>query len=449
MRRQLVYVLLIGIMLAACAAPNAGTVTPIPDAMPSTDTPPAPAATDSQPAATATTAATEAAPTDAPPTTAPPTAANTEAPTAAPTLSQPGVINPSDYTFELVADGFALPLLVTHAGDGSGRIFVLQQRGLIRIIQDGQVLPDPFLDLSGLVSPGGNERGLLGLAFAPDYAQSGVFYVHYTNLNGDTRVARYRVSGDDANRADPNSAEIILEEAQPFPNHNGGHLAFGPDGFLYVGLGDGGSGGDPLGQGQKLNTILGKVLRLDVSSGSGPYQTPPSNPFVGQADAREEIWAYGLRNPWRFTFDRATGDLFIADVGQNAYEEVNYQPAASPGGENYGWNFMEGSHPYGGNPGSQALVPPVAEYSHDEGGCSVTGGYVYRGSSLPELNGVYFYGDYCSGLIWSLVKTGDQWQATLFSESGFILSSFGEDEAGELYACDLRAGLVYKLVHAG
>jgi glucose/arabinose dehydrogenase len=349
-----------------------------------------------------------------------------------------------------VADGFDLPLLVTHAGDGSGRIFVVQQSGQIRILKDGQVLPEPFLDIAALVTHGGNEQGLLGLAFAPDYAQSGAFYVHYTNVNGDTRVARYAVSAQDPDQADPESAQVLLSVDQPFANHNGGNVAFGPDGFLYVGLGDGGSQGDPNGNGQNKNVLLGKLLRLDVSGGGETYSIPPSNPFAGQAGARGEVWAYGFRNPWRFTFDRATGDLYIGDVGQNAYEEIDYQPAASHGGENYGWNLMEGLHPYEGNPpAGAALLPPVAEYSHEVGGCSVTGGYVYRGPSLPELAGTYFYGDYCSGLIWTLVKSGDQWQSAQFADSGLTISSFGEDEAGELYVCDLRAGVVYKLARAG
>ena len=406
MNRQLVWIILTAALLAACAAPGA-TATPAP----ATPTTAAAASVTEQPAATATVVTA----TEVPPT-APPTNTAAPAPTATAASTRPAGGSPGDYVFEKVADGFALPLLVTHAGDGSGRMFVVQQRGLIRIMKDGQVLPEPFLDLSALVTPGGNEQGLLGLAFAPDYAQSGIFYVHYTDLNGDTRVARYRAPAPDADQADPDSAEVLLSVDQPYANHNGGYLAFGPDGFLYVGLGDGGSQGDPHGNGQNKNALLGKLLRLDVSGGGESYSVPPSNPFVGQADARGEVWAYGFRNPWRFTFDRATGDLFIGDVGQNAYEEIDYQPAASPGGENYGWNLMEGPQPYRGNPPAGAvLVPPVAEYSHDVGGCSVTGGYVYRGPGLPELDGTYFYGDYCSGLIWTLIKAGDRWQSAQFA----------------------------------
>jgi glucose/arabinose dehydrogenase len=347
-----------------------------------------------------------------------------------------------------VAEGFDNPVYVTHAGDGSGRLFVVEQSGQIRIIQEGAILPEPFLDLTGIAVDNAFERGLLGLAFHPRYAENGQFFVNYTDVNGDTAVARYTVSAGDPDRADPDSAQIILRVEQPYPNHNGGDLAFGPDGYLYIGMGDGGSAGDPQGNGQNLNTLLGKMLRLDVDSGE-PYAIPPDNPFAGRSIAQPEIWAYGLRNPWRFSFDRATGDLYIADVGQNAYEEVNFQPADSPGGENYGWDLMEGLHPYEGSPPSDAnLVLPVAEYAQSEGGCSVTGGYVYRGQALPELLGVYFFGDYCSGLVWALHRTAEgAWERALFTRTTFSISSFGEDEAGELYVVD-HGGAVYQLAAA-
>ena len=239
-----------------------------------------------------------------------------------------------------VAAGISNPTDIQSANDRSGRLFLVQQNGIIRILRDGAVLARPFLDISSKTT-GSGERGLLGLAFPPGFAQSQRFYVHYTDLQGDTTVAVYRV-GSDPNVADPASEIVLLKQTQPFSNHNGGQLAFGPDGYLYLGLGDGGSGGDPQGNGQNRNTLLGKLLRFDVESDPGRIRIPPTNPFVNTTGARAEVWAYGLRNPWRFSFDRDTRDLWIADVGQESYEEVDFQPASSPGGENYGWNRMEG-----------------------------------------------------------------------------------------------------------
>ena len=377
----------------------------------------------------------------------------TEAPTEpvsepAATVGPPGDFDPAAYHFDLVAEGYQRPLLVTHAGDGSGRLFVVEQRGVITIIQDGQRLDEPFLDVSEPVGDQSNEQGLLGLAFAPDYAESGFFYIDYTDTGGDTHVDECQVSEDNSNVADPQSCVNILFVEQPYPNHNGGHLAFGPDGYLYIALGDGGSGGDPQGHAQNPRSLLGKLLRIDPSGDEAPYAVPTDNPYMGSTQGRAEIWVLGLRNPWRFTFDRATGDLFIGDVGQNAYEEISYLPAGSAGGANFGWNLMEGTHPF--PPGSQppanaGLVPPIVDYAQNVGGCSVTGGYVYRGPSRPELNGVYFYGDYCSGLIWTLVPQGDAWLSEPFARTGFTLSSFGEDEAGELYVLDHAGGAVYRL----
>ncbi|NJL95643.1 MAG: PQQ-dependent sugar dehydrogenase [Anaerolineae bacterium] len=301
------------------------------------------------------------------------------------------------YAFVQVADAFRSPVYLTHAGDA--RLFVVEKAGRILILEGGQVRSVPFLDIEARVTSSGSEQGLLSLAFPPDYATSGLFYVYYnTGPAGDSVVARYRVSAADPNQADPASETRILEVPQPFPNHNGGLLKFGPDGYLYIGLGDGGSAGDPQNHGQDPATLLGTLLRLDVSDPSVPYRIPPDNPFVDDPTRAPEIWAYGLRNPWRFSFDRATGHLFIGDVGQGGWEEINHQVAGSPGGENYGWNLYEGDERFADRaapPGAE-LVFPVATYAHGNlldprrAHCSVTGGYVYRGAALPELQGTYF-----------------------------------------------------------
>ena len=319
---------------------------------------------------------------------------------------------------------------------GRGRLFVIEKEGRIRIVTDGRLAPDPFLDIAAIVNSRANERGLLGLAFHPNYASNGRFFVFYTDGRGATVVAEYRVSSD-PNRADPASAQVLLTQTQPFANHNGGMLAFGSDGMLYVALGDGGSAGDPQGNGQRLDTLLGKLLRLDVGE-PGVYRVPPDNPFVGVSGARGEIWAYGLRNPWRFSFDRATGDLYIADVGQNSFEEIDFAEASSPGGENYGWKVMEGLYCFQPGPDCNAprFTPPIAVYGRG-GGCSVTGGYVYRGAAYPALVGAYVFGDYCSGLVWTLRRDADgAWRMTLRGELDARITSFGEDEAGEIYITD-------------
>jgi glucose/arabinose dehydrogenase len=348
-----------------------------------------------------------------------------------------------DFDLNLAADGFDQPVQVVDAGDGSGRLFVVEQPGRIRIVQDNQVLPEPFLDLSDLVSCCG-ERGLLSVAFHPDYAENGEVFVDYTDVNGDTVVARYQVSAADPSRADPASARIILSVKQPAANHNGGLLLLGPrDGYLYIGLGDGGGGNGQ--NGQDLSTLLGKILRIDVDRTSAglPYSIPPDNPFVDQPGARPEIWAYGVRNPWRFSFDRVTGDLWIGDVGSATYEEVNEQPAASPGGENYGWDLMEGRE-CRAEGGCDAFVAPVSGFDHDEG-CVVTGGYVYHGTGMPELEGIYLFADYCSGRVWGLVRdTGATWTRLDPVETGLRISSFGEDATGELYVVDIQ-GVIYRL----
>lgn len=351
--------------------------------------------------------------------------------------------NPADYRLVEIVSGFTRPLYVIHAGDESERLFVVEQGGRIWILQNGILQSQPFLDVSSLVSRDANERGLLGLAFHPDYAENGYFFINYTDVNGDTVVARYSVSADDPNVADTNSAVTLLQVDQPYGNHNGGHLVFGPDGYLYIGLGDGGSQNDPQGNGQNPHTLLGSILRIDVNGEEG-YSIPDDNPFADGTQGAPEVWAYGLRNPWRFTFDRATGDLYIADVGQNRYEEINFEPADSPGGVNYGWNIYEGRHPFTGSAAPANMVLPVAEYDHSQG-ISVTGGYVYRGAELPDLQGVYFYADYATGRIWGLYRdTNGNWQNVIFRDSGLTISSFGEDEAGELYIVD-HGGRVFRL----
>ncbi len=348
------------------------------------------------------------------------------------------------FTLQPIAQGLANPVSITHAGDN--RLFITLQDGLI-VIHDGtRVLPEPFLDIGSLVLSGG-ERGLLSVAFHPRYPQNGLFYVNYTNVQGHTVIARYSVSPQDPNRANPSSGVTILTINQPFANHNGGQLQFGPDGYLYIGMGDGGSGGDPGNRAQNPLDLLGKMLRIDVDS-AFPYAIPDSNPYAHIDNARGEIWATGLRNPWRFSFDRATGDLWIADVGQGTWEEIDFQPATSIGGENYGWRRMEGTHCFnptsGCNPGS--LVLPVIEYDHSVG-CSVTGGYVYRGTRNPRLIGQYIYGDYCSGRIWAGTRhaNGSVTSRVLF-DAPFTISTFGEDAAGEMYVGGYSNGTLYRIV---
>jgi len=344
--------------------------------------------------------------------------------------------------------GFTHPTHITHAGDGSGRLFIVEQGGLIKIIKNGSALPTPFLDVSPLLKSSAGEQGLLSVAFPPGYAGKQYFYIDYTGTQGvgDTVIARYHTTAD-PDIADPASAQTLLEVVQPFTNHNGGQLAFGPDGYLYIGMGDGGSGGDPFNNAQNPLSLLGKILRIDVESQLDQYSSPLSNPFIGNAGYRPEIWALGLRNPWRFSFDLETGDLYIADVGQNLYEEVNIQPAASSGGENYGWNIMEGFHCYNSASCNQSgLTLPVVEYGHSLGDCSITGGFVYRGREFSVLQGVYIYGDYCSGKIWGLRRAGGAWENKLILDSDLLISTFGEDEAGNLYVADHATGDIYKII---
>jgi glucose/arabinose dehydrogenase len=353
---------------------------------------------------------------------------------------------PVPLTLETVASGLDFPLYLT-APAGDSRLFVVEKTGRIRIIKDGTLLPAAFLDLSGTVS-GGGEQGLLGLAFDPNYASNGRFIVDYTNLQGDTRVSAYKVSSD-PDLADAASGDTILKVAQPFANHNGGQVAYGPDGYLYIGLGDGGSGGDPQGNGQNVNTLLAKILRIDPA-GAKPYAIPSDNPFAGRTDARPEIWSYGLRNPWRFSFDRQTGDLYIGDVGQDSFEEIDVATAAAGGGKglDYGWNVMEGTHCYGASSCDRSgLTLPLLDYDHSNGQCAVTGGFVYRGAAIPALQGTYFYADYCSGWVRSFKLSGNQaagtsqWDAL---KPGGSIPSFGQDAAGELYI--LSADKVLRII---
>lgn len=345
----------------------------------------------------------------------------------------------ADLAVEAVVSGMQNPVYLT-APRGDGRLFVVEQAGVIRIVENGQVRSTAFLDIHSLVASGG-ERGLLSMAFHPDYAVNGLFYVDYTDTNGDTRIVRYAVSAD-PNVADPSTAQILLTIAQPFANHNGGLVLFGPDGMLYIGMGDGGSGGDPQEHGQNTATLLGALLRVDVNGGS-PFAIPGDNPF-GNA-----IWAYGLRNPWRFAFDRTTGLLYIADVGQNRREEINVAPGATPA-VNYGWNIMEGNECFEPPSGCDrsGLAIPVLDYDHGQG-CSVTGGFVYRGSAIAAIQGHYFYSDFCSGWLRSFRFDGGAAADQTEWEVGDLgnVTSFGEDGDGELYLLS-ASGQVLRLIEA-
>lgn len=348
-----------------------------------------------------------------------------------------------------VAGGFDSPIGVTSADDGRGWLYVVEQGGRIVVRRDGRTVRRPFLDVTDRTE-GGGEQGLLGLAFHPGYESNRRFFVNYTDQAGDTVIAEYRRSKRAYARASRGSERVLLRVDQPFANHNGGGLAFGPDGMLYVALGDGGSAGDPQGNGQRRDTLLGKVLRIDVDGGS-PYAVPDDNPFAGQPASRGEIWDYGLRNPWRISFDRATGALWIADVGQGAWEEVNREPAGSGGGLNYGWNVKEGRDCFpAGEDCSLAgtldeMTDPLAVYSHDDG-CSVTGGYVYRGRVFPEVRGNYLFGDYCSGKVWAVAAGGRSRQEPVeLLDTDLSISSFGESDRGELYLTDLAGGGLYRV----
>lgn len=344
-------------------------------------------------------------------------------------------------TLSTFATGFNSPTEIAHCGDD--RLFVVEQGGTIKIVNsDGTVNSTPFLNISSILSTG-SERGLLGLAFHPDYSNNGFFFVNYTNTSGNTVIARYSVSESNPNQANASSGTILLTIPQPFSNHNGGCIKFGPDGYLWIGMGDGGSGGDPQNNSQNKNTLLGKMLRIDVDNGT-PYAIPEDNPFANSAEGLSEIWAYGLRNPWKFTFDSLTNELWIADVGQNALEEVN-RVSPLEAGLNFGWRCYEASAPYNtsGCASSMTMTFPVAEYNRASGRCSITGGYVYRGSEWSDIYGLYFFADYCSNQI-GFINQSNQ-LTFLNSYSGNSFTTFGEDNQKDLYIAGRQSGIVYKI----
>lgn len=415
---------LVALLVAACAGPAAS---PVP-------TPRSPSPVASPPAAS------------------PADPSGPIATTSRPTAGPPAGESPPAIALEPVVDGLDAPLAIAYRPDDPAAVFVVEQVGRIRIVRDGRLVDRPFLDIADQVTAGG-ERGLLGLAFHPD-PDDGRAFVYYTSLEGDQLVTSFRTDPADRDRADPSSEVVLLRMADEFGNHNGGALAFGPDGFLYVSTGDGGGGGDPLDSGRRLDTLLAKVLRLDVDVPDGadpPYAVPPDNPFVDEARARPEIWLTGLRNPWRMNFDRATGDLWIGDVGQGAWEEIDVARAGT-GGLDFGWNTTEGFECY--PPGTEGcatggLVPPVAAYGHDVG-CAVTGGSVYRGAAQAALAGWYVLADYCSGRFWALDPTSDGPTTPVpVLESGRSISAIAEDAASELLATDLATGEVLHIVVAG
>jgi len=350
-----------------------------------------------------------------------------------------------------VAGGLTAPVGFADPGDGSGRLFVIEKAGRIRIIRDGKLARAPFLDIRKRVVLG-SERGLLGLAFHPDFPNDPRFFVDYTDLNGNSVISSFTVSPDSADRANPDSERFILRFNQPYANHNGGGLAFGPDGDLYIAAGDGGSAGDPQGNGQRLDTLLGKLLRIQVGAADGSkpiYAIPSDAPFANKPNARPEIRAYGLRNPWRFSFDRATGDIWIGDVGQRSREEVDRIAASTPPNKapNFGWNIMEGSacYPPSTSCDKSGLTRPITEYGHGQG-CAIIGGYVGRDPAEPLLYGGYLFGDNCSGRIWAIAAGPNRQKPTLLLDTARAISSFGEDEAGQLYVVDLASGVLLRIV---
>jgi len=365
---------------------------------------------------------------------------------------------------KLIAKDFEKPLYVTNYANDNELLLVIEQEGIIRIIKENNITKTPFLDISDRVHQPlypADEMGMLGIVFDPNFNENHFFYINYVNKDSYSIISRFKVNGKLGN---PESEEILIKLKQPYPNHNGGSIEFGPDGYLYIGFGDGGSSGDPENRAQNLSNLFGKILRIDVSTEKG-YKIPIDNPFYNLDTAKKEIWSYGLRNPWRFTFDKKTGDMYIGDVGQWDWEEINYQLSDNKGGLNFGWNILEGNHCYKEHKlcESKNVTFPIFEYPHDANylktligwaqkdvnGCSVTGGYVYRGKNKPKLYGRYFFGDYCTGKVWSLknndgdidIKEHTNELLETMNKKQFYLSSFGEDEEGELYLIDYSGDL--------
>ncbi|MEP6514169.1 MAG: PQQ-dependent sugar dehydrogenase [Parafilimonas sp.] len=358
-----------------------------------------------------------------------------------------------DFTTGLIkfSSGYSSPLDIENCGDS--RLFIVQKDGRIFIADSsGTKLSTPYLDIRSRVRDAGGEQGLLGLTFDPNYSTNGYFYIDYINNSRNTQISRFKVKNNNANLADTGSEKLILQVAQPFDNHNGGYIRFGPDGYLYIGMGDGGSEGNPTNSAQDHNSLLGKMLRIDVHSGSDPYHIPPDNPFVNSAGFKKEIWSLGLRNPWRWSFDAVRGDLWIGDVGQDEWEEIDAEPARSHGGKNYGWRCYEGYHNYNtSNCGPKSdYVSPVTEYGHVNGNCAVIGGFVYRGSKYPRMIGKYFYTDYCSGTFWALYRDGNKPKTrVVYNGSLFSYTSFGEDYKKELFVVNYLNGTIYRLADNG
>lgn len=376
-----------------------------------------------------------------------PTPTPSPMPSPTPTPSASDGLTDLDIDLEQVAEGLIQPTDMAAATDGTDRLFVTSRPGLIHVIDNGQLREEPLLDIREQVEHEMVEQGLLSIELDPDFAENGYLYVDYIS-HGDenTIVSRYQMA-EDGQRVLPESATVILEVEQPHYSHNGGNVKFGPDGYLYIALGDGENPGDPHENAQNPGTLLGSILRIDVNGGD-PYAIPPDNPFVGHENARDEIWVYGLRNPWRFSFHPETGDMYIVDVGQWSVEEVNVQPADSPGGENYGWPIMEGDECYEADECDQeGLTMPVATYRNPDQGCAVIGGYSYYGTEYPEMEGVYFFGDWCSGNIRGLIERDGEWIQRIVLGTDLMFNAFGVDLDGEIYVLDYSAGGVFQIVN--